>query len=88
MLERLSWWCRWGNAGRLTNPAITKTQKQGYELLHANIHFIYEMMDHLKTSYRSKLQDLHNIEQDIQKESQGGPRIDGVAEARGLESEQ
>ena len=33
---------------QLTNPATTQAQNQGYELAHPNIHFIYELLAHVK----------------------------------------
>ncbi|KAL6034118.1 hypothetical protein STEG23_024973 [Scotinomys teguina] len=36
----------WGKAGRLINPAYS-AQNQDYELAHPNIHFIYELLEHV-----------------------------------------
>ena len=37
-----------GKAGRLTNPATTQTQNQGYDFAYSNTHSIYDLLEHMK----------------------------------------
>lgn len=89
VLESRPWRCKCWRAGKVTSSATTQAQIQDSELSHPNIYL------HLWTARACegfgtadpKLQDLHDTgqQQEIWEESQWRARIDGIAEARGLE---
>ena len=39
---------QWEKVAGLTNTDTSQSQNHGYELAHPNIHFIYELLEHMK----------------------------------------
>ena len=76
------WWWGQGRTGRLTNPATTQTQYQGYGLTHP-LHSPHQWSAgecEGTGPADTTLQDFHNMgqQQDNQEEFQGGASIDNV----------
>lgn len=87
----------WGSTGELILvvvggllgwPSLQQPKprtRQGYELAHTTIHFVYGLLEHVTQSCRTSTTWDNNS---IQEEPQWGPSIESVVAARGLKPDQ
>ena len=73
---------------RLINPGITQAHNQKYDLVHPNIHLIYELLEHVRRADLQIQSCKISVEQDNIRISKRSPSIARAAETRGPEPDQ